>query len=205
MLRRTLFVLLLLACMLMGTTAAEEKKDEWKDNSYNFKAMKTVAVQVAIDESVKLNAGDLEKINALVTANILNDKKLKGILTQAKPESPQNSADAVLAITIRQFGRTDRFVKESTRIVTHTEAIVIDTPNGPRQILMPAPTEETTPAHYEHDSHAGAEFMLTDSKTRQKVWTLLDLRDAKNSTKPPIDMTERIFERAVDMLQQLIQ
>jgi hypothetical protein len=124
------------------------------------------------------------------------------------------AVDAIMKIEIKQWGHTQVYVPERTDtyieyVTTYVSAPVLDQ-NGKilyyetQPVRVPVERARVIPAHYEKVVHAGAEFSVTSAKTQQKIWILLDLRDA-NMFKTPYDMTERIFKRGLDQFRELTQ
>lgn len=120
--------------------------------------------------------------------------------------------DAKLTLKVRQWGYTQVYVPETWETYTRYRSVpvkVIETDTkGNRTVTThweQVPFEEMrlVPAHYNQISHAGLELSLVSSKTGEKVWMLLDLRDA-NARKKPIDMTERIIKRAIGRFASLL-
>lgn len=119
--------------------------------------------------------------------------------------------DAFLNIKIKQWGYTKVFVPETTETYTDYETTYVSVPyydqNGnlsysTQQVQVPVEKTRVIPAHYEYFAHAGAEFTLISASGQQKIWMLLDLRDASGD-KVPIEMTERILARAMNQFQNL--
>ncbi|VBB04999.1 Hypothetical protein LUCI_0205 [Lucifera butyrica] len=119
--------------------------------------------------------------------------------------------DAFLNVDIKQWGYTKVFVPESTYTytdyVTNYITVPYYDPHGnllyrTQPIQVPVERTQTIPAHYDSVAHAGAQFSLITAKGRQKVWMLLDLRDAGGS-KEPIEMTGRIVTRAMERLREV--
>lgn len=119
-------------------------------------------------------------------------------------------ADAILNIKVTSFGYEQRFVAESS--YTYTEQvekeIEVDFQNSKGQwihrkkkITEPIERTVTTPAHYDTYANAGMDYTLIDTKTNEPIWMLRDIREACG--KEPIDMTERIINRAADCLLKI--
>ena len=119
-------------------------------------------------------------------------------------------ADVILSVTIKALGTTQIFIPEC--LYTYTEYqtsyinIPVHTPDGriyytTQVIQTPVSRTSVIPAHNENIGHAGAEFSLITVNNQQRIWFLLDMRDGKE--KIPIEMTERIFKRAMDRFREL--
>ncbi|MBP2636735.1 MAG: hypothetical protein H6Q72_2642 [Firmicutes bacterium] len=130
------------------------------------------------------------------------------LLTEYTPKV----ADAQLTLRMRQWGYTQVYMPETWETYTRYRSVpvkVIETDaKGNRTVTThweQVPFEEMrlVPAHYNQISHAGLDLSLVSSKTGEKVWMLLDLRDA-DASKKPIDMTERIINRAVGRFGSLL-
>jgi hypothetical protein len=128
--------------MSMGCSA-EEKKEEWSDKNFNFKALRTVVVQLSISSDVTVS-DDAQKglndilANELLSANInrvkfissnqLEDKIGKLFHTDMQQlrvednaqycemmeENTHLVADGILKITIKSMKTTQVFVPSST-------------------------------------------------------------------------------------------
>lgn len=118
--------------------------------------------------------------------------------------------DAQLTIKVTSFGYDQRFVPESSYTYTEQVETEIDSSyqdsNGrwihkKTTIKKPVTKTRITPAHYDTYANAGLEYTLVDTKTNEPVWMLLDVREAR--LKDPIDMAERIINRAADCLANL--
>lgn len=118
--------------------------------------------------------------------------------------------DAVLNIKLTSFGYDQRFVPESS--YTYTEEVETEIESnyqdssgrwvhGKKTIKIPVTRVRTTPAHYDSYGNAGVEYTLINNKTNESIWMLLDIREANG--KDPMDMTERIINRAAGSLSKL--
>ena len=130
------------------------------------------------------------------------------LLTEYSPKV----ADAQLTLRVQQWGYTQVYVPESWESYTRYRSVpvkIVETDaKGNRTVTThweQVPFEEMRliPAHYNQISHAGMTLSLTNSKTGEKVWMLLDLRDA-DASKKPIEMTERILRRAAGRFASLL-
>lgn len=119
-------------------------------------------------------------------------------------------ADAILRVNVKALGTTQVFVPQSMYTYTEYQTTYVSTPvflPGGRvyytttAIQTPVMRTMVVPAHNENVGHAGAEFTLVTCKNQQKIWLLLDMRDGKE--KVPLEMTERIFQRAMDQFREL--
>lgn len=119
-------------------------------------------------------------------------------------------ADAILRIKVTSFGYDQRFVEESYYTYTEQVETEIDIDyqdskgkwvHGKKTIKKPVERTVITPAHYDTYGNAGMDYILVDSKNKQSIWMLRDIREARG--KEPIDMTERIINRAADLLFNL--
>lgn len=119
-------------------------------------------------------------------------------------------ADAILNIKVTSFGDDQRFVPESS--YTYTEQVeteidvAVQDSNGnwiheKKKITRPVERTVITPAHYDTYGNAGMDYILMDLKTNEAIWMLRDVREACG--KDPIDMTERIVNRAADCLSKI--
>jgi hypothetical protein len=126
-----------------------------------------------------------------------------------KEYAPQ-VADGVLTVSVRALGTSQVYVPERVYYYTTYQTQYIQTPvyhpNGgvsyiTQAIQVPVQNVGVTPAHYETIGHAGAEFTLVAGADRQKVWILVDMRDGNG--KVPLEMTGRIFKRAMDQFRKL--
>ena len=119
-------------------------------------------------------------------------------------------ADAILNIEVIAFGYDKIFVPESSHIYTEqieteVEAEIQDS-NGKwvkkkMKIKQPVERITTTPAHYNNYGNAGVTYTLVATKNNEKIWMLLDVREAL--AKEPIDMLERIIIRATKQVAKL--
>lgn len=121
-------------------------------------------------------------------------------------------ADAVLKITIIDQRYSVRHVPASVTTYTDYEYIYVQEPYTnswgqtyyvPRTVAVPVTKTRVSPAYDMQVAHAGAEFILSDLKSRRDVWKMLDIREA--GFKHPVDMTERIFKRGQDKLNDMVQ
>lgn len=119
-------------------------------------------------------------------------------------------ADAILNIKVTSFGYDKRFVPESFYTYTEQVETEIDTDyqnssgqwvHGKKKIRTPVERIVRTPAHYDTYANAGMDYVLVDTKTNKTIWMIRDIREA--SGKNPIDMTERIINRAVESLLKI--
>ena len=119
-------------------------------------------------------------------------------------------ADAILKIKVTSFGYDKRFVPESSSTYTEQVETEIDVDfqdsNGKwrhtkKKITRPVERTIITPAHYDTYGNAGMDYTLVDTKTNESIWMLRDIREA--SGKDPIDMTERIMNRAAECLLKI--
>ncbi|MDT8901567.1 hypothetical protein [Anaeroselena agilis] len=130
-----------------------------------------------------------------------NRDKYAAVMREYAPQF----ADAVLTVAVKTLSTTQVYVPESIRYYTTYEKRYISVPAythrgtvyyTTQEIRVPVQRSEVQPAHYEYFGHAGAEFALARSRDGKKIWLLLDMRDGQS--KVPIEMTERIFKRAMD-------
>lgn len=121
-------------------------------------------------------------------------------------------ADGILRVNIKALATTQEFVPASVYTYTTYQINYISVPvYQPRggvyyttqAVQVPVQNTSVIPAHNDNVGHAGVEFTLVTSKSQQKIWLLLDMRDGKE--KIPIEMTERIFQRALDRFRELTQ
>jgi len=119
-------------------------------------------------------------------------------------------ADGILKVNIKALSTTQEFVPVSVYTYTTYQinyiSVPVYLPRGgitytTQAVQVPVQNTSVIPAHNDNIGHAGVEFTLTASKNQQKIWLLLDMRDGKE--KKPIEMTERIFQRALDRFQEL--
>ena len=119
-------------------------------------------------------------------------------------------ADAILNIKVTSFSYDQRFVPESSYTYIEQVETEIDTSyqdssgrwvHGKKKIKKPVERTRITPAHYDRYGNAGMDYTLIETKTNEPIWMLLDVREARG--KDPIDMTERIINRAADCLLNL--
>lgn len=121
--------------------------------------------------------------------------------------------DGHLTIEVQQWGYSQLYVPEAwesytkycsmpVRVVKYDAKGKSTTTTQWEQV--PVEAMRLVPAHYNQIAHAGLNFSLTSSRTGEKVWILLDLRDADGS-KVPVEMTERILKRAADRLGALLR
>lgn len=161
-----------------------------------------------------LNQNQLEqKIGSLTQTDMVSLKQsdpaaFAALVTENAPVF----ADAQLTITVRQWGYTQEYVPEKWERHTEYRSVpvkVIETDARGRRTVTThweqVPFEEMrlVPAHYKQISHAGLALTLTNYKNGEKVWMLLDLRDAEGA-KAPIDITERIIKRATERYASLL-
>jgi len=243
-LRKLLFFIVLLGCLVSSSFAsAEDKKDEWVDNTYNFKQLKTVMVQYSFSDDLKLDESQKQKLVDKINAIFINPKhksKLKFMsLNQVEDtigkvagadinelkvndsakhndvmsNNLPNIVDAMIELKITAQGYTTEHVPLSSQWITqhhytyitqwhpgyngiggYTTTQTIDTPTSFLMII---------PAHDVQVGHAGAEFELLANNNPNASWRLTDVREAGG--KEPIEMTERIFNRAIDRLVSLVK
>ncbi len=119
-------------------------------------------------------------------------------------------ADAVLTVAVKALSTTRVFVPESVYYYTTYEKRHVSVPaythHGTvyyttQEIQVPVQRSEIRPAHYEYFGHADAEFALVRNRDGKKIWLLIDMRDGK--AKVPLEMTERIFKRAMDRFREV--
>ncbi len=120
------------------------------------------------------------------------------------------AADGTLTVSIKALGTTQVFVPASVYYYTTYQTSYIQTPvflpgGGvtyvTQTIQTPVQNTGMTPAHYDSIGHAGAEFSLVAGSERQKIWILVDVRDGNG--KVPLEMTERIFKRAMEQFRKI--
>jgi hypothetical protein len=154
-------------------------------------------VEEAIGKTVNTNMAEIKASDAMKYEELLN-KNLPGIV------------NATVKLQITAQGYTTVHIPERTEWVTehhytyitrwhhnpygypYSTTEVIDTPTTVMKII---------PAHDIMVGHAGVEFELLASRAPQTVWRLTDVREAGG--KEPVDMTGRIFKRAMDRLTAL--
>ncbi|SDF54204.1 hypothetical protein [Sporomusa acidovorans] len=145
-------------------------------------------------------------LNALKTSN---PEAYTALMAEYTPKI----ADGRLAVEVRQWGYSQRYIPAGWENYTEyrsTPVKTIDYDDKGRPITriqwVTVPVEESrlVPAHYDQIAQAGLAFTLTNSKTGDKVWMLLDLRDAEGS-KVPAEMTERIIKRAAGRLAAFLK
>ncbi len=128
----------------------------------------------------------------------------------AMSEYAPKLTDATLDVTVRALSTTRIFVPESVYYYTAYERRYVSVPAythrgtvyyTTQQVQVPVQRSEIRPAHYEYFGHAGAEFALARSGDGKKLWLLVDMRDGK--AKVPLEMTERIFKRAMDRFREV--
>lgn len=240
-------IMLLFACLLlwsMTSCQAEERKEEWKHPSFNFRAVKSILIVTSVDpakaqvdefsarrvEGFYGNAFSLgNKRWAHNNFNFITQSQLIDRVGSANGENMRQLAkddparyqeemdrltplivDATLNIKVTAFYYDKRFVPE--QITTYTEDVEMDEDiqvqdsNGhwihqTRRIKKPVERTRIIPAHYDTYGNAGVAFTLVDMKTKETVWMLLDVREAY--AKDPIDMTERIVNRAADNMSKI--
>lgn len=162
-----------------------------------------------------LNESQLEQKIGTLTQNDMSTLKTTDPASYAAlvAEYTPSLADARLTLKVRQWGYTQEYVPEAWESYTEYRSVpvsVIETDTkGNRTVTthweeQPFKAMRYVPAHYKQVSHAGLELTLTSIKTGEKVWILLDLRDAEGS-KAPFDMTERIIRRATDQYGALLK
>lgn len=139
-------------CLVLFWTAAcfgEERKDEWKDQSFDFRTVRSVVVQLSVDSALSLSEADRKKVEELIETQVLkagnqqrirfvSQAELEGTIGKiidedmgrlrledsAKYDAALNEytpklAEAVLDIQIKALATTQVFVPES--MYTYTE------------------------------------------------------------------------------------
>ncbi|MBP2651937.1 MAG: hypothetical protein H6Q74_2762 [Firmicutes bacterium] len=119
-------------------------------------------------------------------------------------------ADAVLKINIKALTTTQVAVPKSTRSYVEFQttyvSVPIFLPRGgtsytTKAVQVPVTRYTVVPAHNDNVGHAGVEFTLETCNNQQKVWSLLDMREGTD--KKPLEMTEHIFQRAIDRFRAI--
>lgn len=204
-------LLALLTCYLLLMTTVcfgEERKEEWANDTYSFKQLKTVLVQYSIQSDITLSETERQKLDDAFRASFFkNDKKAKLTYISLPATHLPAVADAILKVTITAHNYSTVHIEQTTEIYTDYEYRTIYEPyynsgryagSIARTIQVPVTKTRFVPAHDIQIAHAGAEFVLEDAKTQQSVWRLVDIREAPS--KSALSMTERIFERAKGQL-----
>ena len=172
-----------------------EDRARWAYGSFNFISLnqfKDMITRALGEDLRRLQTEDPERYKAEIA-------RFTPLLT-----------DAVLHIKVSSFGYDKRFVPE--RISTYIEHVEVETEvytqdskghwiKQIKKVKKPVERVVVTPAHYDTYGNAGMKFMLIDNKTNESVWMLLDVREA--NYKDPIDMTERIINRAAECLAKI--
>lgn len=121
------------------------------------------------------------------------------------------AVDAHLTVKVRQWGYIQVYVPETTETYTEYRSTPIHVvqydANGNAKTVVqwveiPIERVRIIPAHYEPLAQAGLEFVLTDANSGQKIWMLLDMREARGG-KTPADMAGRIVSRLIEQLTEL--
>lgn len=74
-------VFILFACLLflsMSNCQAEERKDEWKNPSFNFRTIKTILVNTSIDPKAKMDEFDTRKLDLFYANAFFHNEKRWG-------------------------------------------------------------------------------------------------------------------------------
>lgn len=245
----TLSIFTLVCFFMTAAVWANEEKDEWKNKSYAFNAIKSVAVVYSIEYTNKQeNAIDKAKLMELMERKIIkaqglpiriipeekliNDIELKYQLDNSetidlkelKASDPAKYdavikewmpkvVDAILKVDIKQFGYTEQLVPaHEESYVDYVTTYITDTRYDNKgnqyteQHEIKTPVEKTryVADYYLEYAHAGAEISLIAGKNQQLIWRLVDLRDA-TGYKVPLEMEERIFDRALDQLKKVFK
>ena len=210
----TALLLIAICCLIVTSPVnAAEKKDEWKDSSFDFKKVVLVALEIENDEKLPKDPIRDVKIKSLIESMGVGDNKQKlslanySIIKQDPAEPPIYHVK--LIVSVRQYGDIEVWVPEKTRYVTVNRVIEVREDryeNGKlrttyKRVTVPVTEREYIPAHYETWSTSGLEFRMVDSNGKY-VWQLLDLRDSPER-RNPYNMMERIINRTVDKLVEL--
>ncbi len=172
-----------------------QDRARWVNSSFNFISLNQLKDMIsrAIGEDVRrLETEDPARYKAEIA-------RFTPLLT-----------DAVLHIKVSSFGYDKRFVPE--KVYTYIEQVEVEIETRiqdskgrwmteKRKVKKPVERISVTPAHYDTYGNAGMKYMLIDNKTNESVWMLLDVREANG--KDPIDMTERIINRAAECLAKI--
>lgn len=172
-----------------------EDRARWVNSSLNF-----ISLNKLKDMITKATGEDLRRLE------LEDPARYKAEIARFTPLL----TDAVLHVKVSSFGYDKRFVPE--RISTYTEQVEVETDvyiqdsrgnwrTEKRKIKKPVERTVVTPAHYDTYGNAGMKYMLIDNKTDESVWMLLDVREANG--KDPIDMIERIINRAAECLAKI--
>ncbi|MDR7868797.1 MAG: hypothetical protein RIN56_18545 [Sporomusaceae bacterium] len=172
-----------------------EDRAKWVNSSFNF-----ITLNKLKDMISKAIGEDLRRLETEDPA------RYKAEIARFTPLI----TDAVLHIKVSSFGYDKRFVPE--KISTYIEQVEVETDvyiqdskgnwiQQKRKVKKPVERTSITPAHYDTYGNAGMKYMLIDNKTNESVWMLLDVREANG--KDPIDMTERIINRAAECLAKI--
>lgn len=172
-----------------------EDRARWVNTSFNFITMGKLKEMIARAIGEDLRRLELE-----------DPVRYKAEIARFTPLL----TDAVLHVKVSSFGYDKRFVPE--KISTYIEQVEVETEvhiqdskghwrTETRKIKKPVERVVVTPAHYDTYGNAGMKYMLVDNKTDETVWMLLDVREANG--KDPIDMTERIINRAAECLAKI--
>jgi hypothetical protein len=174
-------------------------QDEFAGKSKN--RTRLVTVSQLEDTSGKTSGENLKDLR------LSNPERYRELMDQFTPIY----ADAVLKVKVKALGYTKVWVPDRTERYTEYQEVLVNTEYrdskgrvvGYKTDKVQVPVEKTRliPAHYAYTAHAGAELSLL-SKQGQSVWMLVDMREAPG-TKVPIEMTQRIFNRAVDKFFEL--
>jgi len=154
------------------------------------------------DELVKrLSKTRGEDVAALATADPARYQQLV-------QEGAAFYCDAILQVRFAVYGDTSRHIAEKMETYMTTKEVylnrVVTDSNGHQTtvnewVSVPVSEVRVIPEHDEVTSHTALEFELTDAKTKQLVWKMVDSRDAVDKEKD--GMIGRILKRAAERLE----
>ncbi|MBP2627267.1 MAG: hypothetical protein H6Q68_1978 [Firmicutes bacterium] len=237
--RKTLVMAVCIFFLLSMSCLAEERKEEWQEKAFDFKTVRTVAIQLSVNGDVVVKEIDQKKLDELIEKRILksSDQRVRFIpysqledsigkiinidmgqlriedntkYNDLMLEHTQLVADGILKVNIKALAMTQEFVPASVYTYTTYQINYISVPvylprggvyYNTQAVQVPVQNTGVIPAHNENMGHAGVEFTIVTSKIQQKIWFLLDMQDGKE--KIPLEMTERIFQRALDRFREL--
>ena len=121
--------------------------------------------------------------------------------------------DQILEYNLVSYGTEQIFVPEQWREeIEYVETVVtttkIDNKNNIREektvVQVPVKRLKVIPEHYRNIANTGFKTLLTDYKTKENIWMILDMRESEYKGLLPMSerICERIEDKFIDFLKQ---